>query len=163
MPKSAVMRKRVINKDSGNQNKCTDSSRHHNGFAGRQQRPSAPDEPARDDSSSAASRVCRKKWNPYRQKAAAQFEALGNEVDWKPVGDEEPDRIGQHARCDGSPRFLQTQQLPQRNALMPRRRWQVSLPGSWRALQLKSMDGARGCDRTAATEEATKSRARPVR
>src|SRR5438067_11053244 len=81
-------------------------------------RPSAPDEPARDDSPSVASRICHKEWNPHRQRAAAHFKALSNEVYRKPVGDEEPNWIGQHAGCDGSPRFLQAQQLPQSNALV---------------------------------------------
>src|SRR5262245_27769603 len=49
--------------------------------------------------------------NPYADKAALQCDALGDEIDRKPVADEEPDRIGQRSGGDHAPRLRQFQQV----------------------------------------------------
>src|SRR3712207_9051925 len=45
--------------------------------------------------------------NPEGEEPLLQPDALGDEVDGEPVGDEEPDGVGQRPRRDGTPRLRQ--------------------------------------------------------
>src|SRR3712207_2122718 len=49
--------------------------------------------------------------DPEGEEPLLQPDALGDEVDGEPVGDEEPDRVGQSPRRDGAPRLRQTEEL----------------------------------------------------
>ena len=141
---------------------CRGRRQHDDDLRAVPDRPSAPDEPARDAAAGEVAEIRRQKRHPERQQAVFESVAARHEIDREPVGDEEPDRIGQRLADDDAPGLRQRE----KRAVRQRRR---SGSGAARRGSLRMYAGAppaimRGCVSgvvvASPTAAATRSRAR---
>ena len=91
--------------------KChANSAEQHDQLSGPQHRPATAYEVAGESPAGEVAEIRRQKRHPETDQRVFQFEALGDEVDGKPVGDKEPDRIGERLAKHDAPCLLTPQQ-----------------------------------------------------
>src|SRR5204863_8063002 len=93
----------IHREDCRDEKQYTDASKVNQPFARGTEWAAAPDQVARNATPEKIPQVCGKKRNPHGHQAALERNAFRNQVDRKPVSDEEPNGIGKAFGDDGSP------------------------------------------------------------
>jgi hypothetical protein len=93
----------VGGEDGGDEKEYADASADDEGVAGGGQRPATANEEAGEPAREEVAGIGGEKGNPDGEEAAAEVDALGDQVDGEPVGNEIPDRVGEGLGGDDGP------------------------------------------------------------
>ena len=102
----------IHGEDGGDEQHNAEAAEDNQRFASGAERPAAADQIAGNAAAEKIAEVGGEKRNPDGDEAALEGNAFGNEVDGKPVGDEEPDGIGERFRNDGAPGLREPEEIP---------------------------------------------------